>query len=167
MDHIIIDVDGLYGGLIIPKPHANYLYYTSHMSLIIGLYGLYKNNMMAIYPLSVYITSITYWRHPINDWRRYVDISCSAISFICQTVQAINHPKFISYISVIALAIIFYPLSFYFQHKYLPLSTLSHSLIHIVGNIANYILYSHTDEVCDISINENNWANDIYNPKSC
>jgi hypothetical protein len=151
--HIIIDADGFYNGLIMPKLHANYLYYTSHMSLVIGLYGLYKKNMMAIYPLIIFIASINYWRHPIDNWRRYLDIACCVLCLLFQTVQSINHPHFMSYISVMGLGVLCYPISFYFQHIYLPLSTLSHSLIHIVGNIANYILY--TNDVCDISINEN------------
>ena len=121
-----------------------------------------------IYPLSVYIASINYWRHPINDWRRYFDIACSVTSLICQTVQAINHPNFMLYILVMSLTVLFYQLSFYFQHRYLPLSTLSHSLIHIFGNIANYILYSETDEACvneNARINENAYISQIIDEK--
>ena len=74
LNHIEIDNDGFYNGLIMPKSHANYLYYTCHMSLFSGLYGLYQNNILALYPLSVYFASINYWKHPLNDWRRYLDI---------------------------------------------------------------------------------------------
>ena len=148
--HIEKDNDGLYNGLIMPKSHANYLYYTSHMSLFSGLYGLYKNDILALYPLSVYFTSINYWRHPLNDWRRYFDIMCAGICIIGQTINAYGRPNFNVCLSIMVSGVLCYPFSFYFQDKYLPLSTLFHSLIHIVCNIANYILYSYNEEICII-----------------
>ena len=150
LNHIEIDNDGFYNGLIMPKSHANYLYYTSHMSLFSGLYGLYQNNIFALYPLSVYFASINYWRHPLNDWRRYFDIMCSGICIIGQSINAYGSPNFTYYIITMISGLLCYPISFYFQHKYLPLSTLFHSLIHIVCNIATYILYSYNEEVCII-----------------
>jgi hypothetical protein len=142
LSHITPDADGLYGGFIVPKLHANYLFYTCHASLITGLYGLYRGNQLAVYPLSVYIASINYWRHPVNGLRRYTDMACAGICIVSQTMDARLYPNFANYLTTMFVGTMFYPLSFYFQYKYLPLSTFSHSLIHIVCNIANYLLYS-------------------------
>ena len=74
--HIKCDEDGLYNGLIVPKSHANYLFWTSFSSFVSGLYGLYKKQYnFAILPLGIFVASINYWIHPVNNWRRYIDIS--------------------------------------------------------------------------------------------
>ena len=40
--HIDKDQDGLYDGLVIPKTHANYLFYTSFFSLLSSIVLFYK-----------------------------------------------------------------------------------------------------------------------------
>ena len=143
LNHISCDDDGLYNGLILPKSHANYLLCTSCMSLVSGLYGLYKKqHNFTIYPLGVFIASINYWIHPINNWRRYLDISYATFAIVTQSILSYDLPNVNKYISLMTLSSLCYPLSFYFQHKNLALSTFCHSLIHIGGNIANIILYS-------------------------
>ena len=142
-NYISCDDDGLYNGLIVPKSHANYLLCTSCLSLVSGLYGLYKKqHNFTIYPLGVFIASINYWIHPINNWRRYLDISYATFAIVTQSILTYDLPNFNKYISLMTLSSLCYPLSFYFQHKNLALSTFCHSLIHIGGNIANVILYS-------------------------
>jgi hypothetical protein len=145
ISHIPVDEDGFYNGLVMPKLHANYLFCTSFMSFASGLYALYnKQYNFAIFPLGVFIASINYWIHPINDWRRYIDMLYAAFAIISQSFYAFDHPNFKPYLFTMIIGTVFYPLSFYFQHTYLPLSTLCHSLIHIVANIANFILYTNT-----------------------
>ena len=142
-NHIQADADGLYNGLVMPKSHSNYLFTTSCISLVSGVYGLYKKqHNFAIYPLGVFITSINYWIHPVNNWRRRLDQAIATFSIIGQSIDAIGHPNFNPYIYTMSFATLCYPLSYYFQHKYLPMSTFCHSLIHIVANISNFILYS-------------------------
>ena len=143
LNHISCDDVGLYNGLIVPKSHANYLLCTSCLSLVSGLYGLYKKqHNFTIYPLGVFAASINYWIHPINNWRRYLDILYATFAIVTQSILAYGMPNFNIYICMMSLSCLCYPLSFYFQHKYLPLSTFCHSLIHIGANIANIILYS-------------------------
>ena len=144
--HTLPDEDGFYNGLIVPRLHANYLFFTSCLSLVSGIYALYKKQYnFAIYPLGVFITSINYWIHPINDWRRYVDMTYVTFAIISQSFYAFEHPNFKPYFITILIGALFYPVSRYFQNIYLPLSTLCHSMIHIVANIANFILYSDTN----------------------
>jgi hypothetical protein len=144
-NHIKCDEDGLYNGLIVPKTHANYLFWTSCLTFISGLYGLYKKQYnFAILPLGIFVASINYWVHPVNNWRRYLDISYASFALITHSILAYGLPNFNYYIIILSLSCLCYPVSFYFQEKFLPLSTFSHSLIHIGGNIANIILYSNT-----------------------
>ena len=154
--HILPDEDGLYNGLIVPRLHANYLVFTSCLSLFSGIYALYKKQYnFAIYPLGVFITSINYWIHPIHDWRRYIDMLYVTFAIISQSFYAFEHPNFKPYFITILIGALFYPVSRYFQSVYLPLSTLCHSMIHIVANIANCILYSDTDINEDINTDIN------------
>ena len=151
--HILPDEDGFYNGLIVPRLHANYLFLTSCLSLVSGIYALYKKQYnFAIYPLGVFITSINYWIHPINDWRRYVDMIYVTFAIISQSFCAVEHPNFKPYLITIVIGVLFYPVSRYFQTIYLPLSTLCHSMIHIVANIANFILYTDTKIDTDTTI---------------
>jgi hypothetical protein len=143
LNHILCDEDGLYNGLIVPKSYANYLLCTSCLSLVSGLYGLYKEQYnFTMFPLGVFIASINYWIHPINNWRRYLDILYATFAIVAQSTLAYGAPNFNQYIIAMGLSCLCYPLSFYFQHKNLPISVFFHSLIHIGANIANVILYS-------------------------
>lgn len=151
--HISSDNDGFYNGLIMPKSHSNFLLCTSCLSLISGLYALYKQQYnFAIFPLGVFITSINYWIHPIDNWRRYIDMLYVSFAIITQSFVAYGHPNFKLYLITIIIGALFYPISIYFKNIYLPLSTLCHSMIHIVANIANFILYSDTKTETEIEI---------------
>jgi hypothetical protein len=140
--HIDPDEDGLYDGLIIPKSHANYLCWTSCLSIGSCLYGLYKRQYkLLVYPLGIFITSINHWQKPTIGWRQTLDQTAVRLALISQTYNAIGLTNFVPSITM-AISAIFYPLGYYFQYKYIPMSTFCHSLIHIGANIGNLILYS-------------------------
>ena len=142
-DHIDADEDGLYDGLIVPKSHANVLWWTSCLSIGSMLYSLYKKQYkFAVYPLGIFITSINHWRQPMNGWRQTLDQTAVRLAFISQTYNAIGLTNFLPYSITMAISAIFYPLGYYFQYKYLPMATFCHSLMHIGANIGNIILYS-------------------------
>ena len=146
--HIEADKDGFYDGLIFPKPHSNYLFWTSCLSLGSVIFGLYKKQYkLAMYPLSKFMTSVNYWRHPENNWRRLVDQMVVRGSLITHTMRAVGFPNFNSYLITIGLSGVCYPLSYFYQDKYLPMSVFLHSLIHIGANIANIILYSDSSNI--------------------
>jgi len=135
--------------LLIPKAYANYLYCTSHASLITGFYGLYQGTMLGFFPLAVFIASINYWRNPVNGFRRYFDIFVAGICAIMQTYYAWSSPNFAKYIVILIIGAGFYPLSESARladapsrERALILSTFFHSMIHIVCNVANYVLYT-------------------------
>lgn len=146
--HIEADKDGFYDGLIFPKPHSNYLFWTSCLSLGSGIFGLYKKQYkLAMYPLSIFMTSVNYWRHPENNWHRYMDQIVVRGSLFSHTMKAVGLPNFHSYLVTMGFSAICYPLSYFYQNKYLPMSVFLHSLLHIGANIANIILYSDSSNI--------------------
>ena len=46
--HVEPDADGLYKGLVMPKPQADYLFYTSFSALVGSLYGFYKKKILTL-----------------------------------------------------------------------------------------------------------------------
>jgi hypothetical protein len=133
--HIDKDEDGLYNGLVVPKTHANYLFYTSFFSLLSSMYLFYKENNNYIYTLSIFITSLNYWRNPIYDWRRNIDMIVIFLSFFVVGIKFYIQSKIIDILPTIFISFLFYVISNYFQEKSIHISTFFHSLIHIYPNI--------------------------------
>ena len=130
--------------MIISKPHANYLWFTSWWSLIACIYGLWRGHTIAVIPGMIFITSINYWRDPIHDsYRRYIDIGTVVSCSIYQNFYAIgaeySHPYYI----LVLIGFTFYPFARYLsQNGHSHESVIAHSVMHILCNIANMILYS-------------------------
>ena len=133
--HIDKDQDGLYDGLVIPKTHANYLFYTSFFSLLSSMFLFYKKSDNYIYTLSIFITSLNYWRNPIYNWRRNIDMIVIFVSFFVIGIKFYIQSKFIDFLPTTIISFLFYLISNYFQDKYIHISTFFHSLIHIYPNI--------------------------------
>jgi len=145
-NHVNCDNDGLYNGLIVPKSHANYLFYSSCIFLITGLYGVYKQlYFKSLTAFLMVITSINYWRNPVYGLRRNIDIFAAFVILLYNVYNSAGHPRRLYLILWVLLAVLFYPISFYFKDKSIHLSTLCHSLIHIICNIVAIILFSDID----------------------
>ena len=152
LNHIESDKDGLYDGLILPKTHANYLFYTSFGSLISSSYGVYKKEYInSLCVFLFFLTSINYWRNPVYGFRRNIDILTSILGISINAKNSYDHPRCLYLNLFLIIGLSFYPLGFYFQNKSLHLSTFSHSLIHIICNLVCISYYSDFNK-----INENN-----------
>jgi hypothetical protein len=129
--------------LILPKPQYTFLWRLSWLSLLSGIYALYRQHYyLAPAPIGVWLTSINYWRYPDYSWRRYVDIIYVHTALVYQIVKAYNMQNAKEYYMILAIGVAFYPIGVYFHsHKKLWLSTICHSQIHIFGNISNFVLY--------------------------
>jgi hypothetical protein len=141
--HVEPDNDGLYKGLVMPKPQADYLFYTSFGSLVGSLYGFYKKqyiNSLGVF--LIFVTSLNYWRNPVYGWRRNIDIITSILGLSINIITSHSHPRCIKLNLMLFISLLFYPLGFYFQHKSIHLSAFSHSLIHIIGNLVCISYYS-------------------------
>ena len=133
--HIDKDKDGLYDGLVVPKTHANYLFYTSFFSLLSSIVLFYKKSDNYIYTLSIFITSLNYWRNPIYNWRRNIDMIVIFLSFFIIGIKFYIQSKLMDILPTTIISFLFYVISNYFQDKYIHISTFFHSLIHIYPNI--------------------------------
>jgi hypothetical protein len=127
----------------LPPKYYIILWRTSWFGLISSCFALYKQFYdFAFLSFIVFLTSINYWKFPINNWRRKVDMFCVQCGLTYKIIKAYNVKENYYYYTVLSFALSFYIFSLYFSKKNkLWLSTLSHSLLHFFGNISNIILY--------------------------
>lgn len=139
------DADGLYDGLVIP-PEAHWpVFWFSFIIIGTAGWGVYHQLYdFAVIVLSVWVTSVNYWRHPTLSWRRNMDMVTVVFSVLYHLVRAyfihstIGH-VYIRYVIAGGLA---YGFSLYTYRKSMYLSTLVHIIVHLIANIANWCLYS-------------------------
>ena len=132
-------------GCILYPDQYNYLWKTSWLSLISALYAFYHGHYdMVLVPGGVFLTSINYWRKPDYSWRRYADMCYVTGALSYQMLRSCKSQYGGVYVILTTVsAIYFYPLGIYYftRGKYWH-SAYAHSMIHILGNVANIILYS-------------------------
>ena len=140
-----VDVDGLYKQRIVPREQSNFLVSLSFLSLVSGIYAINRGHYdLAMVPLGVFTTSMIYWTNPTYCWRRTLDMVYVSSAMVYQIYRAQNAQYRKPYYCLLFCAVAFYPFSWYFHNKKYSSwkSVLSHSMIHIVGNISNFVLYS-------------------------
>ena len=54
---------------------------TMYSKIVNESVSLVTKNNNYIYTLLIFITSINYWRNPVYDWRRTIDILVTVVSF--------------------------------------------------------------------------------------
>lgn len=137
--------------LILPLPNAYFIWYFAWLSVPSALYAYIHpaTTYFAPIPAAVWATSLLYWRNPIHDsWRRNLDIivvSTGITHHICYSITTPGIGPFITrtYLSLIGISLLFYVVSQYYllyRRSYWP-ATYTHAMIHLVANIANFVLY--------------------------
>ena len=121
-----------------------FLWKTSFCSMISSLYafkvGYYDTGVING---CVFLSSIYYWQNPNYSHRRYLDMGCVYSALGYHLVRAYNAQYSKIYYTTLFTSICFYPLGIYLYNKKLYwYSTYSHSMLHILANVANIILYS-------------------------
>ena len=131
-------------GCILYPEQCSFLYKASFLSLFTSLYAIYnKHYDIALVPFSIFCTSINYWRKPDYSYRRYIDIICVKAGLSYQIIRSYNAQYSNLYYMTLFIAIYFYVLGVHYYNKKLYwYSTYSHSMLHIIANISNIILYS-------------------------
>ena len=116
----------------------------SFVSAFSSAYAVYRGHYdLALVPGGVFMTSINYWRLPTYGWRRNLDIACVWSALIYQSVRAYSMPNAVPYYRVMGIALLLYPASIYlYKKKCYWGSTYAHSMLHIIANIGNVVLYS-------------------------
>ena len=127
------------------KKYIESLLYSSLITLIPGLYAIYRNYYdFGIIHIAIVSTSINYWKYPkIISWERYLDI-CTVSFGICYTLYySIITINKIIYLIFLTVGIRLYMLSQYFSSiENYDLSVECHMRMHIIINMGYMILYN-------------------------
>jgi hypothetical protein len=143
IQHVEPDKDGLYNGMTLPYSHSRIILYFSSLSMASSIYAIYRHYYdLAVVPFTVFVTSIIYWVKPDYSWRRYLDEGLVTTVLIYQCSRAVYAENRTHYYIITSAAVCFFPIGIYFHKKHSWISTIAHIFIHILGNIANIILYS-------------------------
>ncbi len=97
---------------------------------------------------TVLFTSIMYWRHPVDGWRRKLDMfvtNCSIMFQMSHTATFLPTPaaKYV-YFGFISCTIACYFTARHFGRRRIPdfhRSSKWHTAVHFFGNVANLILF--------------------------
>ena len=129
--------------ILYPEQYS-FIWKASFFSLFSCIYAFYNNHYdLALVPGGVFLTSINYWYKPDYSWRRYVDIGYVHAALTYQLFRAYNAEYSKMYYFTLSLAMCCYLLGmYYYNKKQYWHSTYAHSMLHLIANISNVILYS-------------------------
>ena len=107
---------------------------------------LYKGHYdLVLVPGGVFLTSINYWHKPDYSWRRYVDMVYVKMAVSYQMYRAYNAENARLYYFILFFSIFCYKIgNYYYKKKMYWHSTYSHSMLHIIANLSNFVLYAGT-----------------------
>ena len=131
-----------------PK-YSNKLFYTSMLTCISVISGYYNHLFYGMLrSIMILCTSLLYWYHPIDGWRRKLDI------LVCNTLLGWNFFYTARFLPTVLCKLLYYYLSCLVMYCYYMArhhgrkknpdfykASIWHSGIHIFGNIANLILF--------------------------
>jgi hypothetical protein len=137
--------------LALPFPQANFIWYCAWLAVPSAIYAYSHaaSTHLAIIPASVWATSLLYWRNPLLDsWRRTLDMAAVFTGLTYNTYYAartISHASprhFGVYVALIGTSAACYGASVYLmtRGRIWP-ATYAHASVHLVGNLANMVLY--------------------------
>ncbi len=130
--------------LILDPQYSKYIYYTTWVMLFTSLYGIYKMYYTLGYlTFIVFCSSINYWRNPIDNIIRVIDltISFSAIFFTLYYVQSCKHLHF--YYMLLSFITMCYFLSKHYRYqKNFMYCTMFHCGVHLIGNLCSIFIYN-------------------------
>lgn len=128
--------------LVLPNKYANRIYYISYLtitSIIISFYlGLYEFTFLTS---SVLLTSLNYWKHPLKNWRRNIDMFMVCLTYLYTLTQC-HHSNIYNryvYYTCNGIGIICY--TFARKNNCKDKSSLYHCGVHLISNIGNIVLY--------------------------
>ena len=133
---------------IIEAKYSSILYKTSFLFGLNSIYGLYQivNNKLTFNDVLMtntllFITSINYWRNPTYGLRRKIDITMALTNIFYNSYTISYHPNaWICYMSI-KMLMISYGVSWYYHiNNNKKLGTFYHSMVHLFGNIGNFII---------------------------
>jgi hypothetical protein len=142
--------------LTLPIPQAHFIWRCAWLSVPAAIYAATSpaapaatTTHLALVPASVFATSLLYWRNPVrNSWRRTLDMAVVFSGVTYQTYYAFRHIHGMSssaigiYTALIGCSAACYGLSQYLLRRgHIWPATYAHASIHLVANVANFVLY--------------------------
>ena len=137
--------------LTLPLPNAHFIWYNAWLSVPSAIYALTrKSHHLAIVPVTVFTTSLLYWRNPVRDsWYRVLDMTTVFLGVTYQSIYAFQtiritspYRHFPAYTSLVAASVGCYALSHTLMNRgRIWPATYAHASIHLVANVANMVLY--------------------------
>ncbi|OQS01093.1 hypothetical protein ACHHYP_01839 [Achlya hypogyna] len=130
--------------LVLPPQYSARLFRSSFLT-VASVYSAAQNELWdcCFLTLLVLLTSINYWRHPVHGWRRNVDMLAVFCGMSYHLYTALYVPsaqhQLLYYVFVLQV------FGCYFKARSSSDKNISskwHMTMHVVGNIANCLLYS-------------------------
>ncbi len=139
--------------MLLTLEQTNFLWSSSWLGLLCVASAAYNGHYHLLpVPTGVLITSIAYWGNPHSALMRKIDMTYVAVAFVYQWFSISEAEYAMWYYTICTIAVGCYPLSYYYYHRgQLWKSTYSHASIHMIGSIANMILYSGCTQKCQAS----------------
>ena len=130
--------------MIVPEAQYKFLFKVSFITLSSIIYSYSQEYYdISLNAFIVFCTSINYWRKPMRDWRRTLDITYVRFAILYLLVRSYHSKYNIACYSIFVMIVSSYFSSRYFGKKQMYWhSVYSHSMIHLLGNIANILLSS-------------------------
>ncbi len=120
------------------------LWTSSWLILGTALFAFYKKHyLLGLVPLSVFLSSLNYWKDSNNVNSRRIDIALIVIGMFIQVGYAQYIKDALKYYFTVLIGLFFWILgNLVYTPTTLPLSALFHQLFHIFASVSNIILYN-------------------------
>lgn len=140
-----IKVPKTYGEIecLLHPEQYNLLWKTSFSALASSISAYYNGYYeCALLGVSVFATSLNYWRYPTYSWRRNIDIGAVHFTIFYHLWLAIKSKSSYLHFACLFTGLSCYPISIYYykQNRYW-ISTYLHSCVHIIANTAYIIMF--------------------------
>ena len=126
------------------KKVSKKLWLTSWLIPVSFFYAIYqKKYALSVIPLTIFLTSLNYWKDGNNLQARRLDIAALILAFIIQGNYATQVNTAFKYHFTIALGLFFWVMgNVLFKKETFLVSVTCHQLVHFLGTLANLFLYS-------------------------
>ena len=128
--------------LILEPQYSKYIYYTSWVLLFTSLNGIYKEYYkLGFLTFLVFCSSINYWRNPIDNIIRVIDltISFSSLFYTIYYVQPCKNLH-IYYSLLLIITVCYFASKYYRYKKNYMYCTLFHCGVHLTANLCNVLI---------------------------
>ena len=135
----------LYNGKILPYSHYMIFYIFSCFGILTPLYLFYYQcYFFGCLSSFVSYTCINYWRNPVLGWTRDLDMTYMKIILLHNMICGMFiTPKF-EFFMIVFFGISFYYLGvFFYNMNMLNISTICHSIVHILGHLSSFMIFKY------------------------